>query len=324
MPELRSGTIGNWTPQKLKKEMKRESQLIIMEQDRQPIMKKVNRIIFPTGSLSRNRDGSVNVSFDAGGAVGSTGAIQLKGARDFASSNNFGFSTSNKLTITGSVGLQGHIDITGDMVLSGTLYGGSPLKLGSGIEMVGNSATALKIGDNQCVFLGADNDTCLMYRTVGRQYLDISGSAAGIVLSGSSVKVDGYLGIGTDLSRASITHGITLPDTTRDTSGMIKATAYLTYSSRKYKKNIKSMDKALGKLDNLRAVTFDWKDTGKNDIGFIVEEIEKELPEVIGYDHGIPSSMDYAKMTSFLLQCVKEQQLEIKELKRNIVELSKN
>tara|TARA_R110000850_G_scaffold30634_3_gene84259 strand:+ start:47 stop:325 length:279 start_codon:yes stop_codon:yes gene_type:complete len=84
------------------------------------------------------------------------------------------------------------------------------------------------------------------------------------------------------------------------------------------------MEQALDKLDNLRAVTFDWKDTGKNDIGFIVEEIIEELPEVIGYDNGTPSSMDYAKMTSFLLQCVKEQQTEIKNQKEKINFLEKH
>ena len=77
------------------------------------------------------------------------------------------------------------------------------------------------------------------------------------------------------------------------------------------------------KLENLRGVTFDWKDSGKKDIGFIVEEVVKELPEVIGYDNGTPSSMDYAKMTSFLLQCVKEQQLELKKQEEKIKLLEK-
>ena len=255
--------------------------------------------------------------------AGSTGGIQFNNGGEFSASSNLTFSTSNKLVVTGSVGLHGHIDVTGDMVISGTLYGGSPLKLGNGIQMVGSDPVALKIRDDQCIFLGSNNNSCIMFKNAAGMYLDISGSSNGIVLSGSNVKVDGYLGVGINLG-AGITHGITLPDTTADNSGMIKATAYLTYSSRKYKKNIKPMEQALDKLDNLRAVTFDWKDTGKNDIGFIVEEIIEELPEVIGYDNGTPSSMDYAKMTSFLLQCVKEQQTEIKNQKEKINFLEKH
>ena len=105
---------------------------------------------------------------------------------------------------------------------------------------------------------------------------------------------------------------------------MVKATAYLTYSSVRYKENIQPIEEPLKKLENLRGVRFDWKDSGKKDIGFIVEEVLQELPEVIGYDNGTPSSMDYAKMTSFLLQCVKEQQAELNKQREKIKFLEKH
>tara|TARA_R110001592_G_scaffold301378_1_gene572749 strand:- start:150 stop:1148 length:999 start_codon:yes stop_codon:yes gene_type:complete len=256
-------------------------------------------------------------------AAGNTKEIQFNNAGSFDASSKLKLG-GGQLAITGSVGLTGYADITGDMVISGTLYGGSPLKIGSEIQFQSNGGNAaISLMDDQCLFFGDDKDSCIMFKDQTGQYLDISGSATGIVLSGSCIKVDGFLGVGVDLAGGGITHGITLPDTTANNSGMIKATAYLTYSSRKYKKNIKPMEKALTKLDNLRAVTFDWKDTGKNDIGFIVEEVIEELPEVIGYDNGTPSSMDYAKMTSFLLQCVKEQQVELQQQREKIKFLEK-
>jgi len=147
-------------------------------------------------------------------------------------------------------------------------------------------------------------------------------SFGGTLLSATgSVELTGSMGI--NVKGADITHGLTLPSETSDTSGMVKATAYLTYSSIRYKENIQAIEEPLKKLENLRGVTFDWKDSGKKDIGFIVEEVLEELPEVIGYDNGIPSSMDYAKMTSFLLQCVKEQQAELKKQQEKINLLEK-
>lgn len=153
------------------------------------------------------------------------------------------------------------------------------------------------------------------------------GASANLVFDGSTLSATGSIeltgSMGINVKGANVTHGLTLPNETTDNSGMIKATAYLTYSSIKYKKNVQPIEKPLEKLENLRGVTFDWKDSGKRDIGFIVEEVVEELPEVIGYDNGTPSSMDYAKMTSFLLQCVKEQQTELKNQRERIRFLEK-
>jgi hypothetical protein len=154
------------------------------------------------------------------------------------------------------------------------------------------------------------------------------GASANLVFDGSTLSATGSIeltgSMGINVKGASVTHGLTLPNETTDNSGMVKATAYLTYSSIKYKENIEPIENPLEKLENLRGVRFDWKDSGKKDIGFIVEEVFEELPEVVGYDNGIPSSMDYAKMTSFLLQCVKEQQVELKKQKEKIKFLEKH
>jgi len=162
--------------------------------------------------------------------------------------------------------------------------------------------------------------------TFASSTLSVNGTAASKVLSGStnlsitgSAEFTGSLGI--NVKGASITHGITLPNETSDNSGMIKATAYLTYSSARFKTNIETIQEPLEKLDSLRGVTFEWKGSGKKDMGFIVEEVERVLPEMIGYDGQTASSLDYAKMTSFLLQCVKNQQEILKHQQEEIENL---
>ena len=120
------------------------------------------------------------------------------------------------------------------------------------------------------------------------------GASANLTFDGSTLSTTGSIeltgSMGINVKGADVTHGLTLPNETTDTSGMVKATAYLTYSSIKYKENIEPIENPLEKLENLRGVRFDWKDSGKKDIGFIVEEVLEELPEVIGYDNGTPRS----------------------------------
>ena len=107
-----------------------------------------------------------------------------------------------------------------------------------------------------------------------------------------------------------ITHAITLPNSTTDNSGSIKAYSYETYSSSRFKTNIRTIDNAIGKIKDMRGVYFEWKDSNKSDIGFIAEEVGDVIPEAVAYeDNGVDaSSMSYQKLVSLLLQSAKEQQ----------------
>jgi hypothetical protein len=70
----------------------------------------------------------------------------------------------------------------------------------------------------------------------------------------------GNVGIGTD----SPSNILTLP---KGTATDPIADAWTTYSSRRWKTNIKTIDKPLQKVQRLRGVAYDWKASGKHDIG---------------------------------------------------------
>jgi hypothetical protein len=89
------------------------------------------------------------------------------------------------------------------------------------------------------------------------------------------------------------------------------------------KKNIKTIDNPVKKVMAIRGVEFDWKPDKKfnknheligHDIGVVAEELEKVIPEAIpiieGYKH-----VEYYKIIPLLVEAVKSQQQEIKELK---------
>jgi len=96
--------------------------------------------------------------------------------------------------------------------------------------------------------------------------------------------------------------------------------AYGAPSDRKYKENIKPIKSALDKAMQLQGVTFDWKDSEsildiKEDIGFIAQDVEKVLPELVRDNGKGNLSLRYQGITPVLLEAIKELKAEIDLLK---------
>ena len=100
----------------------------------------------------------------------------------------------------------------------------------------------------------------------------------------------------------------------------VESPTYLSTSSKRFKKKIKNLKNGLEIVNSLRPVSFDWKNKDlKNDIGLIAEEVNQVIPSVIGFNNnGEVSSIDYSKLTPFLIQAVKELSLEVDKLKNKI------
>lgn len=91
-------------------------------------------------------------------------------------------------------------------------------------------------------------------------------------------------------------------------------------SSRRWKTNIQPIEGALGKVQRLQGITFDWKTNGKHDIGLIAEEVGAVMPEVVAYEENGSDarSVDYARLVALLIEGMKEQQMEIEELRASV------
>ena len=89
----------------------------------------------------------------------------------------------------------------------------------------------------------------------------------------------------------------------------------------RWKKNINTIETPLETIKKLRGVTFDWKDEekdeGKMQHGFIAQEVEKILPNLITnrreYKH-----MNYSGIIPVLVEALKDQQKQIDELKKQV------
>jgi len=91
-------------------------------------------------------------------------------------------------------------------------------------------------------------------------------------------------------------------------------------SDERLKKNISTIENSLEKVMNLRGVTYEWKDENSLEkgrkMGFIAQEAIQIIPEAVDYNVNKDRfSMQYSTITAVLVEAVKEQNSEIKDLK---------
>jgi hypothetical protein len=91
-------------------------------------------------------------------------------------------------------------------------------------------------------------------------------------------------------------------------------------SDKRLKENIKPIDSALDKVIKLQGVTFDWKKSDsildiKQDIGFIAQDVQKVIPELVRENEDGMLSMRHQGIAPILLEAIKELKAEIEELK---------
>tara|TARA_B100001939_G_scaffold77952_1_gene65876 strand:- start:3886 stop:5613 length:1728 start_codon:yes stop_codon:yes gene_type:complete len=108
--------------------------------------------------------------------------------------------------------------------------------------------------------------------------------------------------------------------------------SYTSTSDISLKENITTLSGALGKVNQLRGVNFNWKDSERgtgNQIGFIAQEVESVYPEFVD-DGGLPAdqngddapkTVDYAKMVAVCVEAIKELKTELDAAKARITTL---
>jgi hypothetical protein len=94
-------------------------------------------------------------------------------------------------------------------------------------------------------------------------------------------------------------------------------------SDKRLKDNIKPIEDALDKVNQISGVTFEWnekshKETGKKDVGVIAQEIEAILPELVNNRSNGYKAVDYPKLTALLIEAVKDLSNQVKELKDGV------
>jgi len=98
-------------------------------------------------------------------------------------------------------------------------------------------------------------------------------------------------------------------------SGVLSATTVTASSDRKFKINIRDIENPLQLVLNMKGIIFDRVDSNeKNVIGFIAQDLQKVLPNVV-YENEQGLSVSYQNITALLVEAIKEINNQLKDLR---------
>ena len=86
-------------------------------------------------------------------------------------------------------------------------------------------------------------------------------------------------------------------------------------SSGRYKTEVENLSSGMELIEKLRPVTFRWKDRSERGVGFIAEEVAEISPLFVTRERGQVEGVRYGELTTLLVNAIKEQQADIKELR---------
>ena len=155
---------------------------------------------------------------------------------------------------------------------------------------------------------------------------------ANTVVSGSSqVTLSSTTGYGTVINQnvlttSNVQHAsLGIGMAASGTAGRIDATndvVAFSSSDIRFKENIKPIENAIDKIRKISGNTYDWKEENKvehgyegNDVGVIAQEIEAVLPQLVQTRESGFKAVKYDKLVALLIEGIKEQQLQIEQLR---------
>jgi len=105
---------------------------------------------------------------------------------------------------------------------------------------------------------------------------------------------------------------------------------FLNVSDKRLKKNIHTISESLDRILELRPTEFVWKENDRPDIGFIAQEVEKIIPEIVETSKGFldthiddesqddVKTVSYSKLTPYLVDTIQELTKRIEELEKKV------
>ena len=99
-------------------------------------------------------------------------------------------------------------------------------------------------------------------------------------------------------------------------TGILTAIDFDSTSDIKLKKNIKQIEDPIKKVMKIEGVSFNWKKDNRPSLGVVADQLQEVIPELVnGSD---PKTVNYNGLVGLLIECVKNQQKQIDELKEQL------
>lgn len=102
--------------------------------------------------------------------------------------------------------------------------------------------------------------------------------------------------------------------------GGVNAGSFTSRSSIRYKERVSPLHDALTVVKSLEGVRYFWKDTGREDVGLIAEDVHDVLPEIVHMSGDEVEGIDYGKLTAVLIEAVKQLSTRVEELEKQLAQ----
>lgn len=176
---------------------------------------------------------------------------------------------------------------------------------GAARGFIRHDATYLRLANsaNRLVFVGGNNGLSYMYSAT------TTGTSWRLECNTTGARVNGNLVV----------------------LGTMNSNGYKETSDKRWKKNITKLENPLAKVMQIEGVNYYFKSkdellatgedttykfTDTKQIGFIAQDLEQILPEVVSTDNKGYKTVEYSKVVALLVEAVKEQQKQIEDLKQ--------
>lgn len=224
-------------------------------------------------------------------------------------------SNDGSVNFAGAATFQGGVDL-GTVDIIGSSVGGGTLKIFEDTDN-GTNYVALKAPDSV-----ASNITFTLPAVDGSagQALTTNGSgtlswaAAGATITDdTSTDASYYPSLETSTSGSSTAVKVSSTKLYFNPStGTLNATTFNSLSDVAMKTNINPVTNAVGVINSIEGVEFDWKDNQEKSAGVIAQQLEQILPHLVATNKDGTKSVNYAGLTAYLIEAIKELSAKIK------------
>jgi hypothetical protein len=260
-------------------------------------------------SLLTVTDASFNTGIGAGTLLSSTGAENTATGAGALLSNTTGVDNTADGVFALFSNIDGHDNMaTGDYALFNNASGANNTAVGR-VALYGNTSGSL----NTAVGSFAGHDL-----TTGDNNIDIGYNVVGLAGESNAIRIGN-----TDITDAFI-RGISGTTIASGDAVLVAANGHLgtITSSKRFKEDIKPMDKASEALFALKPVAFRYKKeidpAGTSQFGLVAEDVEKVNPDLVTRDeHGRVNSVRYDKVNAMLLNEFLKEHRKVEKLQND-------
>ena len=262
------------------------------------------------------------------GGVGIATKLNVGGATTITDATASTSTTTGALVVSGGVGIATKLNVGGATTITdatastSTTTGALVVSGGVGI------ATKLNVGGATTI----TDATASTSTTTGALIVSGGVGIAGILNVGGATSLTGATKISDTTISTSTTTGALIVSGGVGIAGDLFARivngTFVTSSDQRLKENVEDIDNALEKVLNLNGVYFNWIDKEKygpeRNIGFIAQNVESVVPELIKQNGDGFYAVNYSQITGLLVEAIKEQSVLISLLQSRLTALEDN